>query len=136
MKPTKTNFSSLTKTNPRQFEVEILGPRRPAIGEVFEIEVGPYRARIEVECVDRSGPVALVEKTDGGGAASPGAKSRVISDRKVAPPDVGRSEADQNWEEHQASLQPPEDDMNWDDLLDPGNKEPEYTDDYIDDGDW
>jgi hypothetical protein len=95
------SYSSLTKTNPRQFEVEILGHRRPSLGEVFEIEVGPRRVRIEVQCMDKAGPIALVEKTDGGGAASPGCRSRVISDRKEAPPDVGTSEHERNWEDFQ-----------------------------------
>jgi len=94
-------YSSLTKTNPRQFEVEILGHRRPSLGEVFEIEVGPHRVRIEVQCMDKAGPIALVEKTDGGGACSAGTRSRVISDRKEAPPDVGMSEHERNWEDFQ-----------------------------------
>ena len=79
----------MVKTNSRQFEVEILGLRKPGIGEVFEIEVPPYRNRMEVECVERSGSRALVERTDDGPGIS-GVRSRVISDRKVAPPDLNR----------------------------------------------
>lgn len=72
---------SIRKTNFRQFEVTILGLRKPEIGEQFEIEVPPHLKRYEVECVDREGDKALVERLDDGPALS-GVRSRVISDKK------------------------------------------------------
>lgn len=75
----------LWKSNPLQFEVEILGHRKPGLGEIFEIEVPPRRTRYEVECVDLEGSRALVERTDDGPALK-GVRSRVISDLKAAPP--------------------------------------------------
>jgi hypothetical protein len=78
----------MDRTNPRQFEVVILGLRRPSLGEVFEIEVPPQRRRIEVECVAHQGSLALVERTDDGPALRGEIRSRVISDLKVAPPDL------------------------------------------------
>lgn len=80
----------LWKSNPLQFEVEILGHRKPGLGEIFEIEVPPRRTRYEVECVDLEGSRALVERTDDGPALK-GVRSRVISDLKAAPPNRSRS---------------------------------------------
>jgi len=109
----------MERTNPRQFEVQILGQRRPAIGEVFEIET-PRHQRIEVECIERRGVTALVERTDGGPAMLEEIRSRVISELKVAPPDLRYGErsfahatakempasiqAERDWDDHQASL--------------------------------
>jgi hypothetical protein len=81
----------MERTNPHQFEVTILGVRRPSLGEVFEIEIPPRRQRIEVECVDRLEGVGermvLVERTDDGPVPQGEVQSRVISDVN-SPPDL------------------------------------------------
>ena len=133
----------MERTSPRQFEVTILGVRRPSLGEVFEIEIPPRRQRIEVECVDHEGAVALVERTNDGPAPHGPIQSRVISDRKVAPPDsrygekahphlttkemLASDEAGRNWEEFNPN-EPDSSDWadEWEDLDSPSQpQEPE-----------
>lgn len=68
-----------TRTNYRQFEVEILGPL-PRLGEVFTISHNDGRDWYEVECleIDPVAKVALVERTDDGEALR-GARSPVLA---------------------------------------------------------
>lgn len=80
------------KTNARQLVLVVQGLRKPALGEVFEIEVPPYRERIEVECLDVRGYYALCELTEDGSLPEDGMRSRVISACKVRPPDMPHGE--------------------------------------------
>lgn len=91
---------AFVKTNPAQFVLEVVGNRLPGVGEVFEIEIGPRKQRYEVVCLERAGQKALVEREDGGPALKD-ARSRVISTRRVQPPDLGNFRVDS----HMSSLE-------------------------------
>lgn len=105
----------LRQTNTKQFEVTILGARRPSLGEIFEIEISPYRKRVEVECVDKLGSVALVERTDNGPAVPGAVQSRVISDLKVAPPDMRYGEKAFDHASTQEMMEIVQGERDWDD---------------------
>jgi hypothetical protein len=90
------------RTSAKQFYLIVLGPRLPGLGEVFEIELPPRRERIEVQCVERRGKVALVERTDGTRPPAEEVRSRVISDQKPAALEAAQAEAiERDWEDYQ-----------------------------------
>ena len=76
--PFASQRDELTKTNTRQFELVVLGNRKPKLGETFDVEIMPYRKRIEVQCVDKVADRFLVE---------------VMNDRAEVPKDGTRSRA-------------------------------------------